>query len=296
MRGLMRGLSLFPLGFHYAWAGFFAWVLKDVLHYRRDVVLVNLARSFPEKKYPELRRISDRFYRHFGEILAEAIWFGGCRNPERLRKSQLVRAVNPEVLDEAFLSSPSVMVLDSHCGNWELLGGFFSYDHRPSTVQRVCGPDDVVVVYKPLTSKLWDELMRENRCAPLLRGGFKGYTSSEHVLRHALAHRNEKKIYIFASDQKPYAFSMTHDELEFMHQPTKVMLGGASLACKLRMSVLYVNMKPVEKGRYEMKLTPICSDASTLTPHQVMEEYFKLLEKDLVELPWNYLWSHKRWK
>ncbi len=295
VRGLLRGLSALPLGFHYAWAGFFAWVMRDLLHYRRDVVTINLARSFPEKKYSELRRISKQFYKHFGEILAEAIWYGGCLNPKRLHKQHLVETVNPEVLDEAFRGSPSVMVMDSHCGNWELLGGYFEYDYRVPQ-QSPCSVKDVVVVYKPLSSKLWDEMMRLNRCAPLLRDGFDGYVSNKNVLRHALSHRNEKKIYIFACDQRPYASAMTHDDVDFLHQPTKAMLGAASLACKMKMSVVYLNMKRVEKGRNEITFTPICMDASTMTPHQIMQEYFTLLEKDINALPWNYLWSHKRWK
>ena len=51
---LMRALAALPLRFHYACAGFFSWLLKDVLRYRRDVVMANLSRSFPEKKYDEL--------------------------------------------------------------------------------------------------------------------------------------------------------------------------------------------------------------------------------------------------
>ena len=70
---LMRALAALPLRFHYACAGFFSWLLKDVLRYRRDVVMANLSRSFPEKKYDELKVISDRFYKHFGNVIAGTI-------------------------------------------------------------------------------------------------------------------------------------------------------------------------------------------------------------------------------
>ena len=56
MQGLLRVFSALPLGFHYAWAGFFAWLLRDVMHYRRDVVMINLSRAFPDKKYKELKQ------------------------------------------------------------------------------------------------------------------------------------------------------------------------------------------------------------------------------------------------
>ena len=28
----------------------------------------------------------------------------------------------------------------------------------------------------------------------------------------------------------------------------------------------------------------------------IMEKYYTLLEEDINAQPWNYLWSHKRWK
>ena len=93
----MRVLSALPLGFHYAWSGVLAWLARDVVRYRRELVMMNLARSFPDKKYKELKQISKLFYRHFGEIISEAVWFGGCRNPKRLRDKHLVEYTNSEV-------------------------------------------------------------------------------------------------------------------------------------------------------------------------------------------------------
>ena len=114
----MRVLSALPLGFHYAWSGVLAWLARDVVRYRRELVMMNLARSFPDKKYKELKQISKLFYRHFGEIISEAVWFGGCRNPKRLRDKHLVEYTNSEVLEAAYNDSPGVVILDSHCGNW----------------------------------------------------------------------------------------------------------------------------------------------------------------------------------
>ena len=90
MLGLMRALSALPLKVHYAFARFLSWFLKNVMRYRRDVVITNLSRSFPDKKYHEISAIADEFYKHFGRLVAEAVWFSGCRNPERLRRQRIV--------------------------------------------------------------------------------------------------------------------------------------------------------------------------------------------------------------
>ncbi len=291
----MRVLSALPLGFHYAWSGVLAWLARDVVRYRRELVMMNLARSFPDKKYKELKQISKLFYRHFGEIISEAVWFGGCRNPKRLRDKHLVEYTNSEVLEAAYNDSPGVVILDSHCGNWELLGGYEHYDYRRDFISSL-DQRAFVMIYKPLSSKVWDELMRINRCAPADKSSHQGYISSNEILRYAVNHRNEKKIYLFPTDQCPYRISTVDETVDFMHQETKTMLGAASIAHKFGFSVLYMNMRPVERGHYEWSFTEICRNASDHTPHDIMQKFYNLLQEDIEKTPWNYLWTHNRWK
>jgi KDO2-lipid IV(A) lauroyltransferase len=291
--GFMRALASLPLGFHYACARCISWFMKDILHYRRSEVMINLSRSFPDKKYKELIQIADKFYCHFGNIIAEMVWFGGCRNPERLRKKNIMTLTNPEVLENAAKNQHGVVIMDSHCGNWELIGGIFEYEPR---LRESIEMDDLIVVYKPLKNKVWNEVVRKNRCAPVLRDGYKGYLSSREVLRYIIDHKNERKVYIVLNDQYPYKIAKDRDMITFMHQKTNAMEAVASMAHKFGMDVLYMNIKPVSRGHYEMRFRQICADASTMEPRQINQEFFSMLEQDLNELPWNYLWSHKRWK
>ena len=124
-RALVKIFGRLPLGFHYSMSRLVCWVVKDVMRYRHDVVMTNLARSFPEKKYRELESIADAYYRHLGDMIVEALWFGAS-DGERMRKSGILTVMNPEVMNALFESSPSVTVLYSHCGNWELFGGLLA--------------------------------------------------------------------------------------------------------------------------------------------------------------------------
>ncbi|MBR5299442.1 MAG: hypothetical protein IKU36_04215, partial [Bacteroidales bacterium] len=102
--------------------------------------------------------------------------------------------------------------------------------------------------------------------------------------------------YIYPTDQAPYRNAGKHPIGEFMHQQTNVMLGSVGVACKLSHSVMYMKMKRVERGRYEMTLIPICRNASEMTPEEIMRKYYDLLQDELNETPCNWLWTHKRWK
>ena len=293
LKALLRLLGLLPLRVHYALGRFVSWLAGDVLRYRRDVVVSNLTRCFPELNTWDLKPIRKAFYRHFGELIAEAVWFGGCRNPERLRHQRLVEIENPEVAARLFEAAPSLMVMYSHCGNLELYGGIGSYNYTdtflPFTEQDFC------VVYREMSSKAWDAVLRDNRFAPLRdRKHFPGYIESKDLVRYAYSHRDEKKVYNVNTDQRPYFASPANLDVDFFGQRVQTMTGAAALARKFGMAVAYLTMRREGRGHYVMRYVPICENASRMSVQDIMQQYYTLLEKDIREQPENYLWTHQR--
>lgn len=294
IRAFLVVLAQLPLKFHYFMGDVFAWLARKVFRYRYDVVITNLSRSFPDKKYKEISRIAKDFYRHFGEIIAEAIWFSGS-SYRRLHRSGIVTVTNPEVVSAMFDAAPSLTVLSTHCGNWELLGGFLGY-RRSGDAEYSFGEEQISVVYKRLSNAVADEVFRRNRVSPLEVVGTECELESSQVLRFSIKNKDSKRVYIYPTDQAPYWKAGKHPIGEFMHQQTKVMLGSVGVACKLSHAVVYLKMKRVERGRYEMTFIPICEDASALTPEDMMRRYYDLLQEEIEETPHNWLWTHKRWK
>ncbi len=291
--GLLRLLGLLPLRAHYALGRFASWLAERVVRYRCDVVDHNLALCFPDKSDKERMAIRKDFYRHFGEIVAETVWFGACRNPKRLRRQRLVEVDNPDVAARLFDAAPGMVVMYSHCGNWELLGGIESYGYSdpplPFTEQNFC------VVYRELSSKVWNDIMRDNRLAPLHdRKHFPGYIESKDIIRYAYAHRDEKKVYNLNTDQRPYFASPANLDIEFMGQHVRTMTGAAALARKFGMAVTYQSMRRDRRGHYSLHYTPLCEDASQVSVDDIMKRYYMLLEQDIREQPANYLWTHRR--
>ena len=184
---LFRLHARLPLGYHYAWGRFVTWLVRDVFRYRTDVVLTNLSRSFPEKDYDAIKDIYKQFYIHFGELFAEAIWFSGCRGEKgrrRLIRQNICEIDNIEEFNAFYDRSSSVMLLNSHAGNWELMGGVGQYDQL-APGQRTWSEKNVVVLYRALSSKFWDQVMADGRCAPVADRDFEGYVEGSAILRYA---------------------------------------------------------------------------------------------------------------
>ena len=53
---------------------------------------------------------------------------------------------------------------------------------------------------------------------------------------------------------------------------------------------------PAEKGGWTMTFEPITDNAAGSDPADIMKTYYQLLQRDIEAVPWNYLWTHKRWK
>ena len=291
--GVLRAFQRLPLGFHYAVGRVAEFFLRDVVHYRRDIVMANLARSFPDKDYSWLKSTCKASYRHMGEVFAEAMFFGGCRGTTRLHDSRLAEIVDCSDMFQT-IRQKSILVLDSHFGNWEISGGSFEYFYRPPLMKDEMSPDQICVVYKELSSRFWNRFMAENRCSAI--PGFQGYTESRGVVRYAYAHKDEHKCYLFPTDQYPYKGAAFCEVPSFMGQNTKAMTGGAALACKFGMAVYFMCCDRPEKGHYKIRISKICDDASQSTPQSIMTEYYRRLEEAVRERPENYLWSHRRWK
>ena len=294
IRGIIKLLGKLPLKFHYFMGDIFSWFAKNILRYRSAMVMLNISRSFPELKYRQIKEIYKGFYRHLGEIVAEAIWFGGS-SYDRIRKSGIVTLTNAKEISEVFDSTPSMTVLCTHCGNWEILGGFLGY--RTLNGEKLTIPESAIsVVYKKLTSEISDRVFALNRVNPLEEVGTKCEVESHNILRFSIKHKGERRMYIYPNDQAPYWGAGRHPIGLFMNQETTAMMGSAGVACKLSHSVMYAKMKHVERGRYEMTFIPICRDASEMTPEEIIRKYYDLLQEEIRETPYNWLWSHNRWK
>jgi KDO2-lipid IV(A) lauroyltransferase len=152
------------------------------------------------------------------------------------------------------------------------------------------------VVYKKLSSDVSNEIFKRNRVSPLGKGKEECLVESSNILRYAISHRKDKKIYVYPADQAPYWKAGKHFIGDFMNQPTNAMQGSMGVACKLSHSVLYLKMRRVERGQYEWTLIPICEDGSKTTPEELLRKYYDLLQEEIMETPANWLWSHKRWK
>jgi KDO2-lipid IV(A) lauroyltransferase len=75
-----------------------------------------------------------------------------------------------------------------------------------------------------------------------------------------------------------------------------MFLGTEKLARKLDAAVVFLKIRKLKRGRYEMEAELICESPEDLEPFEITNRHVAILEDLIREEPAYWLWSHKRWK
>ena len=277
-------LSLLPLRVHYLFANLIAWVMGSVVRYRKDVIYINLARSFPEYKYKEIQEIVRRFYKSFADIIVENVWMVS-KSLKRMGKIGYVE--NPEVVRELYDSGKSVIFVSGHQGNWEF------YPYIPTFLSDSSvgfSAEYFKFVYKRQHNRFMDSLMRWIRT----RGGDYELVESGSSARYIFKNKDKQSCYFLIADQAPLPGSKF--KVNFLNQQTFIMNGPELIAMKTDIPVVFLNMERVKRGRYKVRFTLITEKPSETVSGEITEKYASLLEGSIQAKPDNWLWSHRRWK
>jgi KDO2-lipid IV(A) lauroyltransferase len=270
--------SILPLRILYWLSDIFYPVTYYLVAYRKKIVLDNLRNSFPDMEESEIRKVARRFYRHFNDIIVEILKMVTI-SPARLEKR--IKLSNPEVLSEYFKMGKSVLLVGAHFNNWEWS-------------LRLCdaSPHLPVSIYKPLSNKYFDRFfgkVRQRQGAIMI--------PMRDTIRRILADRQEGKLayYGFVSDQSTI-WEETQYWTTFLNQLTPVHLGIEKMALKTGFPVVFVHIKKIRRGYYEVELVKLSEDANKLAEHEITEKHVRTLEANIRKNPEQWLWTHRRWK
>lgn len=281
---LVKALALLPLGALYIIADVIYFLAYHVTRYRTRVVKKHIADAFPELDESQRKRIIKDFYHNFADYIVETIKLAHISDDEMRRRMTFT---NTRAITDLTDRGIPVMVLFSHCFNWEW---------APSVTMWLDDPDGKIQfgqVYRPLKNKWMDERMLSLRS----RFGSLSYPMMG-VLRSLLTARREGKVTVtgFMSDQKPIWGDVRH-VINFFNHPTPVLLGSEEMARKLKMGVVYWDMTKKRRGHYNIDMITVTDNADTIEQEWGMtDRYFELLTQTVRRQPALWLWSHKRWK
>ena len=251
-----------------------------MLGYRKKVVLANLKNSFPEKTEEEIHLICKKYYHHLCDLFLEVL------KTLTISKKAMIKhcAFNPEtkkLLDRLANEQKSIIVVLGHQGNWEWASCSFSL---------LC-KQQLYVIYHPLSNIFFNGLMHK------IRTRFRAKTiRMRETFKEMLMSKRSGEISAtaFIADQTPPPENAFW--IHFLNQETPVFRGTELIARKLNYPVVYASIKKIKRGYYEV-FAEILEEFPVQTSDGMLSKlHTRKLEKNIIEQPETWLWSHRRWK
>lgn len=257
------------------------FLLFYVVRYRRNVVTVNLSRSFPEKSQKQIAQLRRKFYRTLAEIIIDTINMAGASD-EKLRSLIIIEESEEH---RAAVRGRDWIAMTAHFGCWEYCSRWGLYE-----------PDQITVaVYHPLRNPVVEHFYRR------LRNNDNATTvAMKDCLRFYLRNREsgidgKRLVMGLIADQNPPRRPDSH-WFRFLNQETLFFDGGEKLALRCNLPVYFVKLERMGRGRYKLSFEQLYDGVEPLTENEITERYVRVLENAILEHPELWLWSHKRWK
>ena len=273
---LLQLAKYIPFRFLYLCSNFIAFLLHKVFKYRLSVVRENLSNSFPNYSSNLLNELESGFYLNLADVFLENLKLYSISKSSLQKRMKLV---NPEIFDQLEKENKGAILIGAHYNNWEwmalALGTYLK--------------QDLFTVYKPLNDKNIDSLMLKVRS----RFGAE-IIPMKQFPKTVLKNKNRATINLMLSDQSPHKSKLDYF-CEFLNQDTPVYLGAEKLMNAASLALLFVDVKRVNRGYYEMEIVSLADiDSGVLGESTTL--HLAYLEKMITKEPQNWLWSHRRWK
>jgi KDO2-lipid IV(A) lauroyltransferase len=257
----------------------FAYLFFYFIPIRKNVVIENLSKAFPELAGNEINRIAFNCYKNFIISLIEIMYMRGMDKKEIIN---ILPAGNADLIKRKYEEGKGVILLSAHFGNWELIAA--------SVSARINIPLHIVV--KPQRNPYVNEWMNKvrtkwnNKIIPL-------GVSIRQVYKEI---KNKNLVAMVADQRGPYEGI----RLKFFGINTAVYSGPAILAIKTGAPIIYGLTIRQPDYSYKVVLEEIDLSGLPETEEEkileISRRHTSFLEKYIKQHPEQWFWMHKRWK
>ena len=120
----------------------------------------------------------------------------------------------------------------------------------------------------------------------------------EQSVRHFVRYRQQGRPVLvgFIADQVPH-WRNIHYWTNFLNHPkTPIFTGSERLTRQFDMDAYYLHVTRPRRGYWNVRFVPMARDCKQTQEFEITELYTRLLEKNILEAPQYWLWTHNRWK
>ncbi|MGB0430462.1 MAG: lysophospholipid acyltransferase family protein [Bacteroidia bacterium] len=279
LKPLIYIIARSPFWLLYFWSNLSYFLFYKVLRYRVKVVRKNLGMVFPTYLISELKVIEKKFYKQLFDLVFEGIKLTALSEKELLKRCVFT---NPELINSLYQQNKNVIIVMGHTGNWEWASGVvnLTIKHQLQSLYQPIKTPKIEAFILETRKKFGTELIERKK-----------------ALRTLLQQKNSEQLFAtnFLADQSPYQMQKA-EWLNFFGLETPFFNGYAAIAQKLKAPIVFLHIKKVKRGYYSIETELLSENPENIEVNKIVSLFAKKLEREIIKQPFNWLWSHKRWK
>jgi len=241
----------------------------------KKTIYSNISLAFPNSEENLKKNISKKMWQSYGKILAEYIFIKNFRN---LNSEKYLSIKGQKILDDVKNSNEPVIFISGHFDNFELMAMHI----EKSGI-------NLAAIYRPLNNYFLNPTMENIRkkfiCEKQIK---KGVSGTKEILKHF---KSGTSIALMIDQRVSQGIRSTFFEKDALTTTIPAQF-VKKFNCKI--VPIFIERNDVENFNLEI-MNPLTFDNQE-TIESITLKLNKILEKMIVRNPYQWIWSHNRWK
>mgnify|MGYP005993971249 CR=1 FL=1 len=242
----------------------------------KDITNNNLKNAFPNSTHNERKKISDRMWFNYGQILSEYMFIKNFRKSQKFSKKILVE--NQKVLEKIKLEKNPVIFISGHFNNFELMAMHL----EKSGI-------DLAAIYRPLNNVFLNPIMERIRkkyiCKKQVKKGISG-------TKQLLHHFKKKTSIALMIDQRVSEGIKS----KFFDKEALTTTIPAQFIKKYNVKVVPIYIERLKDNSFKIEVYDPLTFSKDETINSITHHLNKVLEQMIIKNPEQWIWMHNRWK
>ena len=253
----------------------YLFVILGPLFRSKKTIYSNISLAFPNSEENLKKNISKKMWQSYGKILAEYIFIKNFRN---LNSEKYLNITGQKILDDVKNSNEPVIFISGHFDNFELMAMHI----EKSGI-------NLAAIYRPLNNYFLNPTMENIRkkfiCEKQIK---KGVSGTKEILKHF---KSGTSIALMIDQRVSQGIKS-----KFFNKDALTTTIPAQFVKKFNCKIvpIFIERNDVENFNLEI-MNPLTFDNQE-TIESITLKLNKILEKMIVRNPYQWIWSHNRWK
>ena len=240
-----------------------------------NLIKENIIKACPNIDDKDSKKIINDMWGNYGRILSEYVFMKNFRNS---KLSDNIKIKGQEILDRIKNENKPVIFISGHFNNFELMAMHIEKSGL-----------EVAAIYRPLNNKFLNFFMERIRKKFICKNQIKkGISGTKKILNHF---KNGTSVALMIDQRLSQGI-----KTKFFDQEALTTTIPAQFVKKFNCKIVPIYIERKNKENFMLEIMQPINFDNDKTIENITLELNQLLEKMIIRNPYQWIWSHNRWK